>query len=196
MVDCRAAADNLTRWGPRFLPMLLCSAAHDHIQEDPVPSFDVVSEIDMQEVKNALQQAQREVGQRFDFKGTDASLEQNDDGIVIRANSEGRVDGARDVLETKMLRRSVPLLALDKQDIKPAGGKMHQQLIKLKQGVDKDAAKAIVKSLKESKLKIQGSIQGDTVRVTGKKRDDLQSAIAYLKEQDFGLPLQYKNFRD
>ena len=161
-----------------------------------MPTFDVVSEIDLQEVKNALQQAQREVGQRFDFKGTEASLEQTAEGIVIRANSEGRVDGARDVLETKMLRRKVPLLCLDKEEIKPAGGKMHQQLIRLKQGVDKDAAKKIVKSLKDSKLKIQASIQGDTVRVSGKKRDDLQTAIAHLKEQDFGLALQYKNFRD
>ena len=161
-----------------------------------MPSFDVVSELDRHEVDNALDQTNRELGQRFDFKGTDSSVEKTDEGLVIRANSEGRVDGARDVLETKMVKRKVSLKSLDAQTPQPAGGKMWRQLIKLQEGISQEKAKEIVKAIKESKLKVQGSIQGDVVRVTGKKRDDLQEAIAMLKEKDFDLPLHFKNFRD
>ena len=115
---------------------------------------------------------------------------------MIRANSEGRLDAARDVLESKMVRRQVSLKSLDAQQPQQAGGQMWRQLIKLKEGVSKEKAKEIVKSIKDSKLKVQASIQGDSVRVSGKKRDDLQDAIGFLKEQDFDLPLQYVNFRD
>ena len=161
-----------------------------------MPSFDVVSQIDQHEVDNACNQARKEIAQRYDFKGTESSIEQTDEGIVIRANSEGRVDAARDVLESKMVRRQVSLKSLDAQMAQQAGGSMWRQLIKLKEGVSKEKAKEIVKAIKDSKVKVQAAIQGDTVRVSGKKRDDLQGTIALLKEKDFDLPLQFKNFRD
>jgi len=161
-----------------------------------MPSFDVVSEVDQHEVDNARNQASKEIAQRYDFKGTESSIEQTDEGIVLRANSEGRVDAARDVLESKMVRRGVSLKALDPEPAQQAGGSMWRQLIKLKKGISKEKAKEVVKAIKESKLKVQASIQGDSVRVSGKKRDDLQSAIALLKEKDFDLPLQFTNFRD
>ena len=161
-----------------------------------MPSFDVVSKLDRHEIDNAANQASKEIGQRFDFKGTDTTIEQTEEGIVIRSNSEGRLDAARDVLESKMVRRQVSLKSLDVQEPQPAGGKMWRQVIKLKEGVSKEKAKDIVKTIKDSKLKVQASIQGDAVRVSGKKRDDLQATIAMLKEQDFDLPLQFVNFRD
>jgi len=161
-----------------------------------MPSFDVVSKIDQHEVDNARNQASKEIAQRYDFKGTESTIEQTDEGIVIRSNSEGRLDAARDVLETKMVRRQVSLKSLDTQKPQQAGGQMWRQLIKLKEGVSKEKAKEIVKAIKDSKLKVQASIQGDSVRVSGKNRDDLQDTIAFLKEQDFDLPLQFVNFRD
>ncbi|MBO6939721.1 MAG: YajQ family cyclic di-GMP-binding protein [Deltaproteobacteria bacterium] len=161
-----------------------------------MPSFDVVSELDHHEVDNAVDQANRELAQRYDFKGTESSIEKTAEGLVIRSNSEGRLDAARDVLESKMVRRKVSLKSLDAQKPQPAGGQMWRQLIKLKEGIDKEKAKAIVKFVKESKIKVQASIQGDELRVSGKKRDDLQACIAAIKEQDFDLPLKFKNFRD
>lgn len=161
-----------------------------------MPTFDVVSELDLQEVKNAIDQAQKEVAQRFDFKGTDASLELKDMSIVIRANSENRVSAVLEVLHGKMVKRGVSLLALDAQPVRAAGGQTSQQILNLKQGIDKEGAKKVVKALKDSKLKVQPAIQGDVVRVSGKKRDDLQEAIAFLRGQDLEIPLQYKNFRD
>jgi len=161
-----------------------------------MPSFDVVSKTDQHEVENALNQASKEIAQRYDFKGTDTTIERTDEGIVLRANSEGRLDAARDVLESKMVRRQVSLKSLDAEEPQKAGGQMWRQLIKLKEGVSKEKAKDIVKAIKDGKFKVQASIQGDSVRVSGKKRDDLQATIAFLKEQDFDLPLQYVNFRD
>lgn len=161
-----------------------------------MPSFDIVSEIDKHELDNAIQQTRREIETRFDFKGTDASIEETEEGIVLRANSEGRVDGIYSVLEDKILRRKLSLKILDKQKVQPAGGQMYRQLVKLREGIATEKAKEIVKILKDSKMKVQASIQGEAVRVTGKKRDDLQAAIALLKEKDLELPLQYKNFRD
>lgn len=161
-----------------------------------MPSFDIVSEIDKHELDNAIQQTRREIETRFDFKGTDASIEETEEGIVLRANSEGRVDGIYSVLEDKILRRKLSLKILDKQKVQPAGGQMYRQLVKLREGIATEKAKEIVKIIKDSKMKVQASIQGETVRVTGKKRDDLQAAIALLKEKDLEFPLQYKNFRD
>jgi uncharacterized protein YajQ (UPF0234 family) len=161
-----------------------------------MPSFDVVSKLDQHEIDNATNQAIKEIAQRFDFKGTETTVERTEEGIVIRSNSEGRLDAARDVLETKLVRRQVSLKSLDVQQPQPAGGKMWRQVIKLKEGVSKEKAKDIVKAIKDSKLKVQPSIQGDAVRISGKKRDDLQAAIAMLKEHDFDLPLQFVNFRD
>ncbi|NLE48170.1 MAG: YajQ family cyclic di-GMP-binding protein [Sandaracinaceae bacterium] len=161
-----------------------------------MPSFDIVSEIDKHELDNAVQQTRREIETRFDFKGTDASIEQTEEGLVLRANSEGRVDGTYSVLQDKVLRRKLSLKILDPQKVQPAGGQMYRQLVKLREGIATEKAKEIVKIIKDSKLKVQASIQGETVRVTGKKRDDLQAVIAMLKEKDLELPLQYKNFRD
>ncbi|MCA9531272.1 MAG: YajQ family cyclic di-GMP-binding protein [Myxococcales bacterium] len=161
-----------------------------------MPSFDVVSKLDRQEVMNAVNQAQKEVVQRYDFKGTGTQIELTDEGIVIRANSEGRVDAARDVLETKIVRRKVSLKALDTQKTQPAGGATFRQLIKLRDGIETDKAKELVKAIKGSPHKLQAAIQQDCVRVTGKKRDDLQAMIAELRAADFDLPLQFVNFRD
>ena len=162
-----------------------------------MPSFDVVSKVTMHEVDNAVQQAEKEISTRYDFRGTNASVEKTDDGIMLRANSEGRVDAAWDVLREKMAKRNVSLKALDAQRMEPAGNSSYRRLIKLNQGISTDKAKELVKYLKGQKqLKVQGAIQGDQVRVTGKKRDDLQAAIQLLKQQDFGVDLQFENFRD
>lgn len=161
-----------------------------------MPSFDVVSKLDHHEVDNAVDQARREVSQRFDFKGTDTEIEKNEEGIVIRSDSEGRCQAAYSVLQDKMVKRKVSLKALDAGDPKPAGGQRYRMLIALKEGVDTDHARKIVKLLKDSKLKVQAAIQGDVVRVSHKKRDVLQDAIALIKEQEMDLPLQYQNFRD
>ena len=161
-----------------------------------MPSFDVVSKLEMHEVDNALQNASKEVGTRFDFRGTGASIERTQEGIVIRANSEGRVEAALELLKEKLVRRKVSLKALDAQKIEPAGGSTYRQLIKLTEGISTEKGKEIVKFLKETKLKVQASIQQNQLRVTGKKRDDLQAAIAHLRQQDFGVELQYENFRD
>ena len=161
-----------------------------------MPTFDIVNKLDRNEVTNALNQAVREIGTRFDFRGTETSVEETDEGIVIRANSEGRVAGALAVLEEKMIKRKVSLLALDRKPAAPVGGQMWKQLIALKEGVAQDKAKEIIKAIKDSKIKVQASIQGDLVRVSGKKRDELQETIAYLRAQNFELPLQFINFRD
>jgi uncharacterized protein YajQ (UPF0234 family) len=156
----------------------------------------VVSKLEMHEVDNALQNASKEVGTRFDFRGTGASIERTQEGIVIRANSEGRVEAALELLREKLARRKVSLKALDAQKIEPAGGSTYRQLIKLTEGISTEKGKEIVKFLKETKLKVQAGIQQNQLRVTGKKRDDLQAAIAHLRQQDFGVDLQYENFRD
>ena len=160
-----------------------------------MPSFDVVSKLDHHEVDNAVDQTKREIATRFDFKDTGTELEKNADGIALRSTSEGRLEGALKVLEEKMIRRKVSLLSLDPQKAQPSG-QTWRQLVKLKEGVDIDRARQIVKALKDSKIKVQAAIQGDLVRVTGKKRDDLQEAIALLRGQDLGLPLQFINFRE
>lgn len=161
-----------------------------------MPSFDVVSKLEMHEVDNAIQNASKEVGTRFDFRGTGASIERTQEGIVIRANSEGRVEAALELLKEKLVRRKVSLKALDAQKIEPAGGSTYRQLLKLTEGISTEKGKEIVKFLKETKLKVQAGIQQSQVRITGKKRDDLQAAIAQLRQQDFGVELQYENFRD
>jgi uncharacterized protein YajQ (UPF0234 family) len=161
-----------------------------------MPSFDVVSKVVMHEVDNALLQAQKEVGTRYDFRETGTSIERTDEGIMLRANSEGRVEAALDVLKEKLVRRKVSLRALDPQKIEPAASSTYRQLLKLNQGISKEKARDVVKYLKDMRLKVQAAIQGDAVRVTGKKKDDLQECIAALRAHDFGLELQYENFRD
>jgi cyclic-di-GMP-binding protein len=161
-----------------------------------MPSFDVVSKVAMHEVDNALQQAQKEVGTRYDFRDTNATIERTEEGIVLRANNQGRVEAAFGVLQEKLAKRKVSLKALDPQKIEPAASGTYRQLVKLSQGIDKERAKDVVKFLKDTKLKVQAAIQGDAVRVTGKKRDDLQECIQALRGHDFGIDLQYENFRD
>ncbi|MEM6707224.1 MAG: YajQ family cyclic di-GMP-binding protein [Pseudomonadota bacterium] len=160
-----------------------------------MPSFDVVSEVDDQEVRNAVDQAVRELGTRFDFRGVDAGFELGDGVITISAEEEFQLSQLYDILVNKLVKRNVDPAALDKQKIE-AHGKQKRQRVQLKQGIDKDAGKKIVKAIKDQKLKVQAQIQGEQVRVTGKKRDDLQAAIAALKALELGLPLDYTNFRD
>lgn len=161
-----------------------------------MPSFDVVNKLDHHEVENAFLQAQKEVAQRYDFKDTATTMEKNEEGIVFRSSTEDRLDAARGVLEDKFARRKVSLKSLDPGKIEPAGGQTFRQLVKLKEGVEIEKAKEIVRAIKDNKLKVQAAIQGDVVRVTGKKRDDLQEVIALLRGKDFGLPLQFVNFRE
>lgn len=163
-----------------------------------MPSFDVVSESDPHEVQNALDQAQREIANRFDFQGTDASIERNATGFRLSANSEDRVKAIYQVLEDKFVKRKLSLKFLDAKDPQPAGGSTYTQQVDLKKGIDKDNARKIVALIKaEKSLKVTPSIQGDAVRVQGKKRDELQAVIALLKRQeDFPLSLAYQNFRD
>lgn len=160
-----------------------------------MPSFDVVSEVDIQEVRNAVDQAVRELGTRFDFKGVDAGFELNDERIQLYAQEEFQLGQMLDILRDKFTRRGVDVRALEPGDIE-AAGKQKRQSFGLKQGIDRDAAKKIVKLVKDAKLKVQSQIQGDQVRVTGKKRDDLQQTMAVLKEADLDMPLEFNNFRD
>ena len=160
-----------------------------------MPSFDVVSEVDLQEVRNAVDQANREIGTRFDFKGVDASFELSDAGITLRAEQEFQLNQMMDILRQKLVKRKVDIGCMDIQEPETSLNAARQQVI-IKQGVDKETAKKMVKAIKGSKVKVQAQIQGDQVRVTGKKRDDLQQVIALLKAADYGLPLQFNNFRD
>ena len=161
-----------------------------------MPSFDVVSEIDEQEVKNAVDQAQREVTTRFDFKDTNSTIELADLKITLASVTEDRLRALLQVLEEKMVKRQVSLKTLDYGKVEEATRGTARQVVTLKAGLSADKAKEVNRALKESGLKVQSSTQGEAVRVTGKKRDDLQGAIAFLKDKDFDIPLQYKNFRD
>jgi uncharacterized protein YajQ (UPF0234 family) len=161
-----------------------------------MPSFDIVSKVPMNEVDNAILQAQKEIGSRFDFKDTGTELEKSEDGMVIRSSSEGRLEAGRKVLEEKLIKRGVSIRSLDAQKVEPAAKGTYRQLVKLQQGISIEKAREIVKFLKETKIKVQAAIQADQIRVSGKKRDDLQEAIAALKKNDFKLDLQYSNFRE
>ena len=160
-----------------------------------MPSFDIVSEVDRHELSNAVDQTNREVANRFDFKGTNSRVEQEDDTLVIHAPAEFQVRQVRDILEQKMTRRGIDIGCLQAGEIVESGQEAHQEM-KVRQGIDRDTARALVKRIKELKLKVQAAIQGEQVRVSGKKRDDLQQVIAALKAADIGLPLQFTNFRD
>jgi hypothetical protein len=161
-----------------------------------MPSFDVVSNVELHEVDNAVQQASKEVSTRFDFRGTGSSIERTDEGLLLRSNSEGRLEAVLDVLEEKLVRRKVSLKSLDPQKVEPAAAGTYRQLVKISQGISTDKGREIVKFLKGSGLKVQAAIQQNQVRVSGKKRDALQEAIAAMKAHDFGLDLQFENFRD
>jgi uncharacterized protein YajQ (UPF0234 family) len=162
-----------------------------------VPSFDITSEVDQQEVRNAVDQAQREVANRFDFKNTDSSLELGDGSITLRSSTEDRLRALRQVLEEKLVRRGVSLKAVSYDKVEEASGGTVRQVARLVAGIDADKAKELNKFIKGLGLKgIQSQTQGDQVRVTGKKRDDLQAVIAACKEHDFDFPLQFGNFRE
>lgn len=160
-----------------------------------MPSFDIVSEMDEHEVKNAVDQANREVSTRFDFKGTDSHFSLEKQTIKLSTESEFQLQQMMDVLQAKMTKRGVDLGHLDVKEPVIHHKTATQEII-LQQGIETDMAKKIVKLIKGSKLKVQAQIQGEQVRVTGKKRDDLQEVIAFLREENLGLPLQYVNFRD
>ena len=162
-----------------------------------MPTFDVVSEIDRQEVRNAVDQAAREVSTRFDFKGTDSTIELSDKGITLESENEGRLTAVVQVLEEKLVKRGVSLKALSYGKVEEATKGRARQLATLNVGISQEKGKEIGKYLKELGLKgVSHQIQGDSLRVQGKKKDDLQEAIAALREHDFGIPLQFDNFRD
>ncbi len=160
-----------------------------------MPSFDVVSEVDLHEVSNAVDQANREVANRFDFKGSGARFELDDLTITMHAQNDFQLRQMLDMLQMKLSKRGVDIGCLDIGQLQVSGQEARQE-ITLRQGIDKELAKKITKLIKESKLKVQASIQGDKIRVTGKKRDDLQQVIQALREAKLGLPLQFINFRD
>jgi uncharacterized protein YajQ (UPF0234 family) len=161
-----------------------------------MPSFDIVSKVTWSEVDNALNQANKELIQRFDFKGSNTKIELKDECLTIESADEFKVKQAVEVLQGKLAKRKVPLDALEEEPIQAAGGGRSRQEIKVKSGIEEKTAKAIVKSIKSTKIKVQAAIQGDTVRITGKKRDDLQEVITLLGDASHGQPLQFENFRD
>ncbi len=160
-----------------------------------MPSFDIVSEVDNHELGNAVDQTKRELGNRFDFKGVDFAIEQEGDNIKLVAEAEFQVNQILDVLQNKMIKRGIDIGCLEKGDITPSG-KQTYMIVTVKQGLDSETAKKIVKLIKAKKMKVQSAIQGDKVRVTGKKRDDLQAVMALLRSAEVGVPLQFNNFRD
>ncbi len=162
-----------------------------------MPTFDVVSEVNIQEVKNALDQANREATTRFDFKDTNSAIELSSLEMTLSSSSQDRLKALEQVLEEKLVKREVSLKCLDRQAIIEGSKGSARRTIKIVAGISSDKAKEINRFIKDLGLKgVSGSIQGDSLRVSGKKRDDLQSVIAALKEQDFGIPLQFNNFRD
>jgi len=160
-----------------------------------MPSFDVVSEVDQHELTNAIDQTRREVDTRFDFKGSAAGVERSDDAITVRGDTEFQLNQVRDILYQRIAKRGVDVAALKAEEVEMSGSQARQRIL-VRQGIDADTAKRIVRLIKDSKMRVQASVQGDKVRVTGKKRDDLQQAIALLKDAELELPLQYNNFRD
>jgi uncharacterized protein YajQ (UPF0234 family) len=159
-------------------------------------SFDAVSKVDLMELDNALNTAQKEVSQRYDFRGTNTSLERTPEGIVIRTSDEPHLNATVTVLRERMAKRGVSQRCLDPQTLEAASGQTFRQLIKIKQGVDTETGKKMVRALKDSKIRVQGQIQDEQVRVSSKNTDDLQAAIAFLRREDFGIDLQFMNFRD
>lgn len=158
-------------------------------------SFDIVSKTDMQEVANAVQQAQKELAQRFDFKGSKSSIELSAEELVVNSDDEGKLRSVKEILESKLVKRQVSLKALEYGKLEPAQMGTVRQKAKIVQGIESEKAKAIVKTIKDAKLKVQASIQSDQVRVVGRTKDDLQRAIALVKANDYGIPLQFTNYR-
>ncbi len=163
-----------------------------------MPSFDIVSKLDLAEVDNALNQARKEIDQRYDFKGSGTTLTKDDKGITLKTASDMQLEAAWEVLAQKLAKRGVSLKGISRGEIEQAGGGALKQLCTLQQGIPIEKAKEIVKAIKDSKIKVQGAIQGDLVRVSGKNRDDLQSAMALVRAQadTLDLALQFTNFRE
>lgn len=161
-----------------------------------MPSFDIVSEVDKQEVRNAVDQVNKEVTTRFDFKGSDARVEQADYVLTVFADDEFKLGQVLDILMAKLAKRNVDVRCLDRGPIEKISGNKVKQQVTVKTGVESELAKKIIRIIKDSKLKVQGSIQGDAVRVSGAKRDTLQEAIQLMKKSITDFPLQFQNFRD
>ncbi|MCO7189444.1 MULTISPECIES: YajQ family cyclic di-GMP-binding protein [unclassified Pseudoalteromonas] len=160
-----------------------------------MPSFDIVSEIDMTEARNTVDNADRELSTRFDFRGVEASFDLKDEVITLKSESEQQVMQLFDMLVGKAAKRGLDVASFELKDVEKSG-KYVSRKVMLKQGIDKEMAKKVVKAIKDSKIKVQASIQGETVRVTGKKRDDLQETMQLIRGAELGQPFQFKNFRD
>jgi uncharacterized protein YajQ (UPF0234 family) len=160
-----------------------------------MPSFDIVSEIDKHELSNAVDQTNREVDNRFDFKGAEARVEQEEGALLLLAQNDFQIKQMREILYQRLAKRGIDIKCMQEDDIETANMRCRQR-IKVRQGIDKELAKEIVKQVKDSKIKVQAAVQGEQVRITGKKRDDLQEAIALLRGAELALPLQFTNFRD
>ena len=160
-----------------------------------MPSFDVVSDFDAHEASNAVDQANREVNTRFDFKGTGSKFELDTQVITLTTQSDFQLKQMLDILRQKLAKRSIDVSCMEEQEVEISGSEARQKVI-LRRGIEADLARKLVKMVKSSKLKVQAAIQGDKLRISGKKRDDLQNVISLLKEADVNLPLQYENFRD
>ena len=160
-----------------------------------MPSFDVVSEVDKHELTNAIDQTNREVTNRFDFKGTNARVERNDNALTIIATAEFQIKQIVDILQGRMTKRGIDIDCLDFQEVTESNNEARQNVV-VREGIEKDIARKMIKLVKDSKIKVQAQIQQNQLRVSGKKRDDLQAVIAFLKGNDYGIPLQYVNMRD
>ena len=160
-----------------------------------MPTFDVVSEVDLHEVTNALDQANREVSTRFDFKGTDSRFEMDETVITMISQSDFQLQQMHEMLLSKLSKRGIDVGAVDTGKVEQAGQQARQR-VTLRQGIDRDYARKIIKHIKDAKYKVQTAVQGEQIRISGKKRDDLQTVIADLRKADLGLPLQFNNFRD
>ncbi len=161
-----------------------------------MPSFDIVSEVDRAEADNAVQNVVREITTRYDFKGSKSTIEIKEDVITIHADDDMKLRQMHEILQGQMQKRGIEPGSLDYQKEEPSAGQSVRQLVKLREGIDRDLARKIIKSVKDGKFKVQTAIQGDELRVTGKKRDDLQAVMAHVKELGLEQPLQFKNFRD
>jgi cyclic-di-GMP-binding protein len=171
-------------------------ASVNDITANAMPSFDIVSEVNQVEVRNAVDQTNKEVSTRFDFKGSDARVESAEKALTLFADDEFKLKQVTDILTGKLTKRGVDIRSLEYADAEKVSGNKVKQLVTIRVGVEQELAKKIVKVLKESKIKVQGSIQGDAVRVSGGKRDDLQDAIALVKKSVTDFPLQFNNFRE
>lgn len=158
-------------------------------------SFDITSKVDYAEVSNAINQTRKEISQRFDFKGSKALVDIHDNDLILSAEDETKLRNMNDILQSKLIKRGVPLKALEYDKVEPSAGGTVRQVAKIQQGIPTEKAKEIVKFIKDEKIKVQASIQGDSVRVSGKDRDILQEVIAKLKTKDFGIDMQFTNYR-